>query len=330
MALTDIAIRNAKPRAKPYKMGDALGLFLLVQPTGGKLWRLKYRIEGKEKKLAIGTYPEVSLGDARRRREEARELMALGKDPSREKQRERVHAQARAENTFAAIAAEFCEKRKRDGSKAWAKSTATRSEHLLSLLIVPMGQMPLTEIEPADVLAAVRRIERKGKLESARRALQLAGAVFRYAVATARIASDPTRDLRGAAQAPIPLRPAHHRRRADTQNKRHRADALPRQNPRNRAITQIHRIGSGHRCWPPNPARSLNHKINCLRNPHDSFKRHPALELAKLGELLRAKSRPVSDNIINAGLRRLGYVTNETTAHGFRATASTLHNEGGQ
>ena len=134
MALTDIAIRNAKPRPKPYKLGDALGLFLLVQPTGGKLWRLKYRVDGKEKKLGIGTYPEIGLAEARKRRDDARELIAAGKDPSREKQREKTRARLGADNTFAAIAAEYCKKRRRDGAKAWAPATAVRSEYLLSLL----------------------------------------------------------------------------------------------------------------------------------------------------------------------------------------------------
>jgi Arm DNA-binding domain len=191
MPLTDLAIRNAKPRAKPYKLGDALGLFLLVQPSGGKLWRLKYRVDGKEKKLAFVTYPDVSLGDARKRRDEAREFLAGGKDLSREKQCAKVRSQTQATNIFAAIAAEFCEKRKCDGSKAWAASRAARSEYLLSLLTASLGRLPIAEIEPADVLAAIRKIERKGKLESARRTLQLAGAVFRYGVATARILSAP-------------------------------------------------------------------------------------------------------------------------------------------
>jgi len=202
MPLTDIAIRNAKPRAKPYKMADALGLFLLVQPSGGKLWRQKYRIDGKEKKLGFGTYPEVSLSDARRRRDEARELIAEGKDPSREKQRDKIRSRLDAGNTFNAIAAEYCSKRKRDGQKAWAPATATRSEYLLSLLSGSIGRLAINEIEPADVLTAVRRIESKGNLESARRTLQLAGSVFRFAVATARLASDPTRDLRGALTSP--------------------------------------------------------------------------------------------------------------------------------
>jgi hypothetical protein len=177
-------------------MGVALGLFLLVQPSGGKLWRSKYRNDGKEKKLGIGIYPDVGLGEARRRRDEARELIALGKDPSHERRREKARVQIEAGNTFAAIAKEYCEKRKRDGQKAWTSATGTRSEYLLSLLNGSIGRLAIAEIEPADVLAAVRRIESKGKLESAKRTLQLAGCVFRYAVATARLGSDPTRDLR--------------------------------------------------------------------------------------------------------------------------------------
>src|SRR3546814_15351424 len=97
MSLSDVAIRNAKPRAKPYKMGDSLGLFLLVQPSGGRLWRLKYRIDGREKKLGIGTYPEVSLSDARRRRDEAREMIAAGKDPSRAQQRAKLRSKRTGE-----------------------------------------------------------------------------------------------------------------------------------------------------------------------------------------------------------------------------------------
>lgn len=202
MALTDVAIRNAKPCAKAYKLTDGAGMFLLVTPAGGKLWRLKYRIEGKEKLLAIGAYPETSLSDARKRREEARALIAQGKDPSREKQRDKVRSRIQATDTFTAIANEYCAKRRRDGEKGWSPATATRSEYLLSLLNGSIGRLAIADIEPADVLAAVRKIEAKGNLESARRTLQLASMVFRYAVATARLRSDPTRDLRGALTAP--------------------------------------------------------------------------------------------------------------------------------
>lgn len=202
MALTDIAIRTAKARTKPYKLPDALGLFLLVQPSGGKLRRLKYRIDGREKMLGFGTYPDVTLSDARKRRDDARAMIAKGIDPSREKQRDKVRSRIEAADTFFAIADEYCAKRKRDGEKGWSPAAATRSEYLLSLLRGSIGRLAISEIEPTNVLAAVRKSEAKGNLERARRTLQLASMVFRYAVATARLRSDPTRDLRGALTAP--------------------------------------------------------------------------------------------------------------------------------
>src|SRR3546814_18313511 len=123
MPLSDVVIRNAKPREKPFKMGDSLGLFLLVQPSGGKLWRLKYRINGREKKFALGVYPDVSLSDARRRRDEARRLLADGKDPSLEKQREKTRSRIEANNTFGAIADEYCRK----GHRAETGSASCRA-----------------------------------------------------------------------------------------------------------------------------------------------------------------------------------------------------------
>jgi hypothetical protein len=158
MALTDVTIRSAKPGAKAIKLADGGGMFLLVTPAGGKLWRLKFRIDGREKLLALGAYPEIGLGEARRRREEARELIALGKDPSREKQREKVRTKIKAADTFKAICNDYCEKRKRDGQKGWAPATAIRSEYLLSLVCGSIGKLPIGEIEPADVLTAIRRI----------------------------------------------------------------------------------------------------------------------------------------------------------------------------
>jgi hypothetical protein len=140
MALTDTAIRNAKATAKPYKLGDSGGLFLLVQPTAGKLWRLKYRIDGREKKLAIGTYPEISLADARKRRDEARELVAAGKDPSREKQKAKHRAKANAGNSFGAIAREYLDKRKREGL---ATSTADKAEWYLAQLGTTVNRSPI-------------------------------------------------------------------------------------------------------------------------------------------------------------------------------------------
>lgn len=350
MPLTDVAIRNAKPRPKPYKLGDSLGLFLLVQPAGGKLWRLKYRVDGKEKKLSIGSYPEVGLAEARRRRDDARELLSFGKDPSREKKRKKVQAQIQAETTFAAIAAEFCEKRRRDGQKAWALATATRSEYLLSLLKGSIGKLPIADIEPADVLSAVRKIEGKGKLESARRTLQLASAVFRYAVATARLSSDPTRDLRGALTAPTvthygaiidPVRVGELLRSIDGYE--------------GQPITKLAMQMAPHVFVRPGELRhaewaefdlegalwTIPASKTKMRKDHlVPLSRQAIAILEDIRTLtgpdgyvfpsIRSRKRPMSDNTINAGLRRLGYATDEMTAHGFRAMASTLLNESGK
>jgi len=350
MALTDVAIRNAKPRAKPYKMGDALGLFVLIQPSGGKLWRFKYRFDGREKKLAIGTYPVIGLAEARRRRDQARELLAAGKDPSRERQREKHRTQVQAGNTFAAIAEEYCEKRKRDGQKAWAASTAARSEYLISLLKVPLGRMPITDIEPADVLAAVRKIERKGQLESARRTLQLAGAVFRYAVATARLSSDPTRDLRGALTAPTVTHYGAIIEPARVGELLRAIDGYEGQ-----PITKLAMQLAPHVFVRPGELRHAEWnefdlegalwtipagKTKMRKDHLVPLSRQSIAILEDLHALtgpdgyvfpsIRSRKRPMSDNTINAGLRRLGYSTDEMTAHGFRATASTLLNESGK
>ncbi len=350
MALTDVAIRNAKPRSKPYKMGDAFGLFVLIQPSGGKLWRFKYRFDGREKKLAIGTYPVIGLAEARRRRDQARELLAAGKDPSRERLREKLRTQIQAGNTFAAIAEEYCEKRKRDGQKAWAASTAARSEYLISLLKVPLGRMPITDIEPADVLVAVRKIERKDQLESARRTLQLAGAVFRYAVATARLASDPTRDLRGALTAPTVT---HYGAIIDPARVGELLRAID--GYEGQPITKLAMQLAPHVFVRPGELRhaewsefDLEGALWTIAAGKTKMRKDHLVPLSRqsieiLEDLrtltgpdgyvfpsIRSRKRPMSDNTINAGLRRLGYSTDEMTAHGFRAMASTLLNESGK
>jgi len=350
MALTDVAIRNAKPGPKPYKMGDSHGLFLLVQPTGGKLWRFKYRVDGREKKLAIGSYPEIGLGEARRRRDEAREAMVAGKDPAREKQRDKVRAKVEAENTFSAITAEFCEKRKRDGERAWAPATAKRCEYLLSILCGSIGNMPIAEIEPADVLVAVRRIEGKGKLESARRTLQLAGSVFRYAVATARLKSDPTGDLKGALTSPTVTHYGAVIDPAGVGELLRSIDGYEGQ-PITKFAMQLAphvfvRPGElRHAEWSEIDLQGALWTIPAgktkMRKEHVVPLSRQAIAILKSVQPLtgpsgyvfpsvRTRRRPMSDNTINAGLRRLGYATDEMTAHGFRAMASTLLNESGK
>ena len=350
MALTDVAIRNAKPGAKAIKLADGGGMFLLITPAGGKLWRLKYRVDGREKLLAIGAYPEIGLGEARRRREEARELIALGKDPSREKQREKVRARIQAADTFKAICDEYCEKRRRDGTKGWAPATATRSEYLLSLVCGSIGKLPIGEIEPADVLTAIRRIEGKGKLESARRSLQLAGAVFRYAVATARLVSDPTRDLRGALTAPTVT---HYGAITDARKAGELLRAID--DYEGSGITKLALQIAPHVFVRPGELRHAEWseidldgalwiipagKMKSRKTHHVPLSRQSVALFRQMQAItgpsgyvfpsVRTRTRPMSENTINAGLRRLGYATDEMTAHGFRAMASTLLNESGK
>jgi integrase len=311
---------------------------------------MKYRVDGREKKLGIGIYPDVSLADARKRRDDARELIAAGKDPAREKQRSKIRARAQAENTFTAIAAEYCNKRKRDGDKAWAAATAMRSEYLLSLLDRSIGKIAINEIEPPDVLAAIRKIEGKGNLESARRTLQLASAVFRYAVATARLASDPTRDLRGALTAPTVT---HYGAITDAKRVGELLRAIDGYD--GLGLTKLALQLSPHVFVRPGELRHAEwddidldaalwvipaEKMKMRKAHHVPLSRQA---LAVLGEVravtgpsgyvfpsMRTRSRPMSENTINAALRRLGYASDEMTAHGFRAMASTLLNESGK
>lgn len=349
MPLTDIAIRNAKPRLKPYKLGDGQGLFLLVSPAGGKLWRVKYRFCGREKVLSIGPYPAIGLADARRRRDEARVLIAAGQDPVVEKRRDKIRAGLNAASTFTALAEEYCAKRKRDGD-GWAPATARRSEYLLSLLNGSIGIMPIAEIQPIDILGAIRRIERQGKLESARRTLQLAGAVFRYGVATARLPSDPTRDLKGALTTP---KVTHYGAIIEPEGVGTLLRAIDGYD--GLAVTKLALQFAPHVFVRPSELRHAEWEefdfeaavwiIPAAKTKMRKDHMVPLSEqvLAILEEVaaltgnrgylfpsIRSRKRPMSDNTINAALRRMGYSTREMTAHGFRAMASTLLNESGK
>src|SRR5690606_22287329 len=199
MALTDTAIKAAKHGAKPIKLFDERGLFLLLQPSGGKLWRLKYRVLGKEKKLSLGVYPDVTLKEARKRRDEARTLLANGTDPASVKLEQAKSARRNAANTFKAIADEFIDKSAKEGRAA---VTIKKTRWLLSLLESDLGNRPITEITPADLLETLQKVETKGHLETARRMRSFAGRVFRYAVATSRATADPSNLLRSALVAP--------------------------------------------------------------------------------------------------------------------------------
>ncbi|MHA2903723.1 tyrosine-type recombinase/integrase [Ralstonia mannitolilytica] len=195
MALTDTAIRNAKPSDKPIKLFDGGGLFLHVTPAGQRYWRLKYRFAGKEKLLALGVYPEVGLKEARDRREEAKRLLGEGVDPSVERKVQKVATVERAANSFEAVAREWHAKY----APGWSESNAKKVLARLENDVFPwLGGRPIAELKAPELLAVCRRVESRGALDTAHRVLQTCGQIFRYAVATGRAERDPSGDLRGA------------------------------------------------------------------------------------------------------------------------------------
>ncbi|EGV33198.1 putative integrase prophage protein, partial [Thiorhodococcus drewsii AZ1] len=189
MPLTDAKIRNAKPAEKAVKLFDERGLYLEVSPAGGKWWRLKYRSGGKEKRLSLGVYPDVGLKEARERREEARALLANGIDPSEHRKAQKATQQDQAANSFEIIAREWHGSR----SPGWAPGHASKIIRRLELDVFPwIGSRPIAAVTAPELLATVRRIETRGALETAHRALQNCGQIFRYAVATGRAERDPS------------------------------------------------------------------------------------------------------------------------------------------
>ncbi len=190
--LTEVAIKKAKPEEKAYKMADGGGMFLLIQPTGSKCWRLKYRIGGKEKLLAIGVYPDVTLSEARDRREQARKLLANGADPSTVKQEAKQAShralQVSSENSFATLAAEFHKVK----SPMWTPGHAKQwLGNLEKYALAVIGHRPIAEIEPMELVGIMRTIEEHGTFETRDRLLQSIGAVFKYAIATGRAKYNP-------------------------------------------------------------------------------------------------------------------------------------------
>lgn len=200
MALTEKALRALKPQEKPFKVSDERSLYLLVTPSGARCWRLKYRIAGTEKVLALGTYPDVPLKVARERRDEARKLIAAGVDPGVKRKAEKI---ARAD-TFSAIAKEWLDLQR----KKFSLATLVKAEWTFDELLNPyIGSRPIREITPPELLVPLRKLEARGKHETAHRTKQRAGQVFRYAIATGRAERDPSADLKGAL-APVVVR--HH------------------------------------------------------------------------------------------------------------------------
>lgn len=344
MALTDTAIRTAKPAAKERKLADGGGLYLLLTPKGAKLWRLKFRHVGKEMKLAFGAYPEVSLKAARAKRDAARELLAQGKNPAQEKRREDARAQLSAAATFNAIATEYIAKRKREGL---APATLATYRHFQSLLAPTIGAQPIAQVEPFELLAALQKIERRGKLETASRSREFASRVFRYAVATTRASRDIAADLRGALQAPTvkafaailePERVGELLRAIDGYHGQPstmlamKLAPLVFQRPGEITGMMWDELDLDRAVWRLPEGRKKErreHQVPLSRQAVAILREAQAISPG--GHFVfagaRTVGRPITTATLNAGLRRLGYSGEDHVTHGWRKTASTLLNQ---
>jgi integrase len=352
LPLSDVEVRNAKPKDKEYKLMDGFGLFLLVTPTNGKLWRLDYRYGGKRKTMAFGAYPALSLADARKRREEAKKLLANGVDPGAVRKAQK-QAQTEEKETFELIAREWHEKFKASWSSSHAHVTITRLERDVFPWI---GKRPISEIDPPEVLAVLRRIESRGAGETARRMRIVCGQVFRYAVATGRAKRDPTPDLKGA------LSPVISRHMAALTDPKEVAPllraiddykgsfvvkcalqlaALVFVRPGELRAAQWAEIDLDAAEWNiPVERMKLPLKTKQERKGQSHLVPLSNQAIGILKELQpltghgkyvfpshRTTSRPLSDNAVLSALRRMGFAKDEMSGHGFRAMARTILDE---
>jgi integrase len=346
MHLSHFAITKAKPKDKSYKLSDGAGLYLLIEPSGSKLWRFRYRFGGRENMLTFGPYPAVSLGDAREKRDAARKLLAAGVDPSEKRKQDKREAAIQNANTFGAVADEVLANKEANEASG---STMDKNRWLLKDLAAPLSDRPIAEITAAEILQLLKRIEKSGRRETARRLRGAIGSVFRYAIVTLRATSDPTLALQGAL-----LAPKVNHRAAITDEK---------------ALGGLLRSIDGYDGWPtlkaalqftaltfarPGEVRGAVRKEfgfdkavwriaperMKMRRPHEvplSRQAIAVLEdiwpLSEYGELvfpsIRSNRKPLSENAFNSAFRRMGYEQHEMTAHGFRSAASTILNERG-
>lgn len=342
--LTEIAIKSAKPRVKPYKLSDGRGLFLLVDPKGGRGWRVRYRFDGREKMLSLGIYPDVPLKLARDRCEDLRRLVASRIDPSAGR---RADKEARA-HTLRDIADEFFQLQ----AKRLDPGTVQRDRDRLENFVFPfLGNHPISRITAPDLLACLRRIEARGRLETARRTRSIFGRVARYAVATGLAERDISADLRGALANPVethyasitdPAKVGALLRAIDGfQGQLATAAALKlaplvfvRPGELRAARWSEFDLDNHEPTWRIPAARmkmGTEHVVPLARQAVAILKdlRSMSGNRELLFPSIRTASRPISNNTLNAALRRLGYATDEQTPHGFRSTASTLLNEQG-
>jgi integrase len=344
--LTEAAIRAEKPSDKQRKLFDERGLYLLIHPNGSRYWRFKYRHAGREKLLALGTYPDVTLKRAREKRDEARKRVADGIDPSVEKQA----SKAANTQTLRLVYEEWLSKSEK--VQSLAKSTRHKDQSRLETYILPtLGSRPIASIKPADLLLCLQRMEAKGIHESAARARSLIGRIFRYAIATQRADRDITQDLRGALTTPktknmpaitepkrigellraiegysgqpstayaLKLAPLVFVRPGELRGAEWSEFELDGKDPEWRIPASRMKMGEHHIVPLSRQSVALLKELHRITG-HGKF----------LFPSLRTNARPMSNNTVNAALRRLGFSGEEMVGHGFRAMASTCLNEQG-
>ncbi|MDH5299400.1 MAG: integrase arm-type DNA-binding domain-containing protein [Desulfobulbaceae bacterium] len=340
--LAPLQVSNAKPREKDYKLADGGGLYLLVTQSGSKLWRFKYRFKGLEKKLSLGAFPEISLANARQKRDEARELIAKGTDPSAAK-KEQEAAILREQETFEVVAKEWHAKFK----PQWAEATANSILAMLARDVFgEIGGKPLAEINAPVLLALFRRIEARGAAYTAHRVRGLCGQIFRYGVATGRCDRDPSADLRGAI---TPIKTKH---RAATTDPKELAPLLRMLDGYRGSLA----VQCALRLLPlvfvrPGELRTMkwadvdldkgewSYLVNKTGTPHIVPLAKQAMAILRemhpvtgtspyVFTSARTNTRPMSDMALNAAMRRMGIDTKtEITGHGFRAVARTILDE---
>ena len=346
MGLTAVAIKAAKGRDKPYKLTDGDGLFLYVTPNGGRYWRMNYRHLGKQKTLAFGVYPDTSLADAREQRDAARKLLARGEDPGERIKLDRIAATVAASNSFKAVADEWLVKVELEDRSA---ATMKKLRWLLDFINASVGRRPIASISAQELLVMLRKMEGKGKYETANRLRSTCSQIFRYAIATARAERDVAADLRGALIAPKPVHRAAITGAHEAAGLLRALDAFeghPNTKVALRLLPHVF-VRPGElryaewadldfekALWPIPPHKTKMRRAHTIPLSRQALTiletiEHDADYSHFLFPSLRSVDRPMSENTINAALRRMGYAQDEMTGHGFRAMAATLLNEMG-
>ena len=348
--LTDAKVRSAKPREKPYKLTDERGLFLLVNPAGSRLWRFKYRWQGREQLLSVGPYPEVSLGEAREVREAHRKLLAAGRNPSLEKKLARVRLSA---DTFGALFSEWYERQLPD----WAPTNAKKVARLAERDLLPwLKDRPVQELTAPELLACLRRIESRGALETAHRGAMLIGNVLAHALHTGRIDRDPAPKLSAALKSPVRRARAAVTEAAQVGQliraiRGYKGSSIVRTALQLSALTFLRPgelrqarwsdidfeksewlVSVEHRKLTAVAKRTAEAHLVPLSTQAAALLKELWIFTGSSGLVFpsfRSVDRPMSDGTVIAALRTLGYSKTEMSAHGFRAMASTLLNEQG-